>query len=188
MKWKYLIPNLLSFARMVAVLPLWWALNLDDHSLAFWLYCGALFTDYLDGAVARWLDAVTDIGKLLDPLADKVLHLFLLYQFQSKYPELAPQFILVLSFAVVLAALPGIAAFFRVKRRLGANWFGKAKLCSEGAAIILLFMRNPALASWLLWLAIVLAIGSIVGHLALKEDKDYRWWLRWLLRMREKQM
>ncbi len=182
---KYLIPNLLSFARMLAVVPLWWALNQDDHSLAFWIYCVALATDYLDGASARWLRAVSDIGKLLDPLADKVLHLFLLYQFQSKYEDLATQFVLVLSFAVVLAALPGIAAFFKVKRRLGANWFGKAKLCAEGAAIILLFSRHVTFASWALWAAIALAVGSIVGHLVLREDKDYRWWLRWLLRVRE---
>ena len=186
MKWKYLIPNLLSFARMLAVMPIWWAISQDDHSLACWIYCIALATDYFDGASARWLNAVSDIGKLLDPLADKVLHLFLFYQFQVKYPELANQFILVLSFAVVLAALPGIVVFFRVERRLGANWFGKAKLCAEGAAIIFLFTRHPSIAGWLLWLSVILAVGSIIGHLAIKEEKDYRWWLRWLLRMRER--
>jgi len=189
MRWKYikyLIPNLLSFLRMLAVFPLWWAISQDDYSTAFWIYGIALLTDWLDGFLARKLKAVTDIGKLLDPLADKVLHLFVLYQFQAKYSELATQFIFILSFAVVLAALPGIATFFRVKRRLGANWFGKRKLCAEAAAIILLFLRQPQLAAWTLWAAIVLAIGSIIGHLVLKEGKDYRWWLRWLLRLHER--
>lgn len=188
-KWKYikyLIPNLLSFVRMLAVLPIWWAMHQDDYSVAFWVYVLALVTDYLDGAFARWLNAVSDIGKLLDPLADKVLHLFVLYQFQQRYPQFSVPFVLIVIFAVVLAALPGIVVLFRVERRLGANWFGKAKLCTEGAAIILLFSRHPSAASWLLWLAILLAIGSIIGHLALKEGKDYRWWLRWLLRIQER--
>ena len=184
MKWKYLIPNCLSFARMLAVLPIWWAITQDDYSTAFWIYCCALATDYFDGASARWLKAETDIGKLLDPLADKVLHIFVLYQFQLLYPQLSIPFVIVVIFAVVLAALPGIVRLFKVKRRLGANWFGKAKLCTEGAAIILLFTRHPGIAGWLLWLAISLAVGSILGHLLLKEGKDYRWWWGWLLRLK----
>ncbi len=189
MKWKYikyLIPNLLSFVRMLAVLPIWWAMSQDDFSTAFWMYVAALVTDWLDGWSARRLEAISDIGKLLDPLADKVLHVFVLYQFQLLYPELHVPFELIIIFAVALAALPGIVFLFHVPRRLGSNWFGKVKLCTEGAAIILLFLRQPALAAWLLWLAILLAIGSIVGHLALKEDKDYRWWIRWLLRIKER--
>lgn len=179
---KYLIPNLLSFARMAAVLPIWWAMSQDDYSTAFWMYVVALITDWLDGLTARWFKAVSDIGKLLDPLADKVLHLFVLYQFQQQYPALSIPFVIIVILAVVLAALPGMVLLFRVERRLGANWFGKVKLCAEGAAIILLFTRHPGIAIWLLWLAIVLAVASIIGHLVLKEGKDYRWWLRWLLR------
>jgi CDP-diacylglycerol--glycerol-3-phosphate 3-phosphatidyltransferase len=179
---KYLIPNLLSFLRMLAVLPIWWAMSQDDYSVAFWIYCAALLTDYLDGATARWFKAVSDIGKLLDPLADKVLHVFVLYQFQQLYPQLSVSFVFIVILAVVLASLPGIVTLFRVVRRLGANWFGKVKLCTEGAAIILLFTRHPGVAFWLLWLAVALAVGSIIGHLVLKEGKDYRWWLRWLLR------
>ena len=206
MRWKYLkylIPNLLSFVRMLAVIPLWFAFADASYGytlaikgfviaeninvLALSLYIVALITDWLDGASARWLNAVSDIGKLLDPLADKVLHLFVLYQFLQVYPRLSVPFVLIVIFAVVLAALPGIVIYFQVERRLGANWFGKTKLCTEGAAIILLFGRYPSVAFWLLWLAIFLAIGSIIGHLVLKEDKDYRWWLRWLLRIKERQ-
>jgi phosphatidylglycerophosphate synthase len=117
-------------------------------------------------------------------MADKVLHIYVLYQFQTLYPQLAIPFVLVVIFAVVLASLPGIVVLFKVVRRLGANWFGKAKLCVEGAAIIMLFLRNPNVAYALLWLAIALAIASIIGHLAIKQGHDYRWWWRWILRIK----
>lgn len=189
MKWKYikyLIPNILSFARMVAVFPIWWAIDQDDYSTAFWVYVVALITDWLDGKTAKWFDAVTDIGKLLDPLADKVLHLFLLYQFQKLYPQLFVPVVFVTIFAVVLAGLPGFAKLFHIPRRLGSNWFGRRKMFTEGVAISLLFLRQPSLSSMFLWLAILLAIGSIIGHLAIKEDKDYHWFVRWLMRIKER--
>jgi cardiolipin synthase (CMP-forming) len=174
---RYLnLPNFLSFLRMVAVIPIWWALDHNSNFLAFCFYVGALLTDYFDGVTARKFQQVTDIGKLLDPLADKVLHLFLLYHFQVQYPQLATQFILILWLAVALAALPGMVFLFRVERRLGSNWFGKVKLCAEGAAILLLFCRKPDMASILLWLAVILAATSIIGHLLIKEGMDYRWW------------
>lgn len=165
------LPNFLSFLRMAAVLPIWWLLDHGNNHPAFWIYIGALITDYFDGMTARKFQQVTDVGKLLDPLADKILHLFLLYQFQVQYPQLATQFILILCLAFVLAALPGIVFLFRAERRLGSNWFGKMKLCAEGAAILALFCRKPEIASLLLWIAIAYAVASIIGHLSIKEVK-----------------
>lgn len=164
------IPNLLSFLRMLAVIPIL-ALIGENNRLAFWIYLAALATDFFDGATARWLKSVTDVGKLLDPLADKILHLFLLYQFQKIYPETSQQFVLIVILAVVLAALPGIAALFKVKRKLGSNFFGKAKMAAEGLAIFCLFWPDPELAGKLLWMAVILAMASIIGHLLIKEKK-----------------
>ncbi|RJO59451.1 CDP-alcohol phosphatidyltransferase family protein [Candidatus Parcubacteria bacterium] len=169
------LPNLLSILRMLAVIPIW-LLNHNQSPWAFWVYLLALLTDYFDGATARWLKSVTDVGKLLDPLADKILHLFLLFQFQRIYPEIEKQFVWILVLALILAALPGIVALFKVKRKLGSNFFGKAKMACEGAALILLFLGQPGSAGKILWLAVALAIASILGHLLLRENIDYRWW------------
>ena len=67
------MPNMLSMFRLVLIIPVTW-LILQDGPL-FWmmiLILLAVATDYFDGRIARWSDSVSDWGKLLDPLADKV--------------------------------------------------------------------------------------------------------------------
>ncbi|HQQ89374.1 MAG TPA: CDP-diacylglycerol--glycerol-3-phosphate 3-phosphatidyltransferase [Oscillospiraceae bacterium] len=70
------LPNKLTMLRMVMV-PLFVAaflLSFDKHFLiALILYAAASVTDILDGNIARYQNLVTDFGKLMDPLADKIL-------------------------------------------------------------------------------------------------------------------
>ncbi|HPR40625.1 MAG TPA: CDP-diacylglycerol--glycerol-3-phosphate 3-phosphatidyltransferase [Oscillospiraceae bacterium] len=70
------LPNKLTILRMVMV-PLFVAaflLSFDKHFLiALILYAAASVTDILDGNIARYQNLVTDFGKLMDPLADKIL-------------------------------------------------------------------------------------------------------------------
>jgi len=70
------IPNILTFAR-VALIPILIALLFLGGDLARWgafvLFGALAFTDYLDGYLARKLNQQTDLGALIDPIADKVL-------------------------------------------------------------------------------------------------------------------
>lgn len=67
------VPNVLSMARLVIILPVFW---LIVHDGPLWwimmLVLLAIATDYFDGRVARWSHSVSDWGKVLDPLADKI--------------------------------------------------------------------------------------------------------------------
>lgn len=66
-------PNLLSLSRIALALPIALAIMADHSVVAFVLLLLALLTDFLDGALARRSQASTDLGRVLDPLADKVL-------------------------------------------------------------------------------------------------------------------
>lgn len=70
---RYLLPTAITLARMVAV-PVMVYLILDGRlAAAFWIFVLAGVSDALDGYLAKRLDAVSNIGAYLDPLADKAL-------------------------------------------------------------------------------------------------------------------
>ena len=67
------LPNKLTVARVIAV-PFFIAFYmLGYHIAAFVIFIAASLTDMLDGKIARKYNLVTDFGKFMDPLADKLL-------------------------------------------------------------------------------------------------------------------
>lgn len=68
------IPNLVSFVRLLGIPVFWWALLVEDNiPLAAWLMFGIGWTDWIDGYLARKLNQVSKLGKVLDPVADRLL-------------------------------------------------------------------------------------------------------------------
>jgi cardiolipin synthase len=68
------IPNLVSFVRLLAVGLFWWVLLVQDEvALAAWLVFIIGWTDWIDGYLARRLDQVSELGKILDPVADRLM-------------------------------------------------------------------------------------------------------------------
>lgn len=74
------LPNILTIVRIFMIFPI--VLLIDVSSLlSGLLFIFAIFTDYLDGKIARKYNKVSDLGKFLDPLADKILVLGILIYF-----------------------------------------------------------------------------------------------------------
>jgi cardiolipin synthase len=68
------IPNLVSFVRLLFIPVFWWALLVkDDVALAAWIVFIIGWTDWVDGYLARRLGQVSELGKVLDPVADRLL-------------------------------------------------------------------------------------------------------------------
>lgn len=67
------LPNLISLARLISVpLPIWFIL--DGHfTAAFWMFVAAGLSDGVDGFIAKRFDQRSELGALLDPIADKAL-------------------------------------------------------------------------------------------------------------------
>ena len=68
------IPNVITVVRL-ALLPVfvWLLFGHDDRASAAWLLAGIGTTDFFDGYIARHFNQVSDLGKVLDPVADRLL-------------------------------------------------------------------------------------------------------------------
>lgn len=67
------IPNSLCVLRMLLVVPVAWLLLRQDFRTTMWLFAFAAATDGLDGFLAKRCGWTSELGKILDPLADKIL-------------------------------------------------------------------------------------------------------------------
>jgi cardiolipin synthase (CMP-forming) len=82
------IPNALCILRMLLVLPVAWLLIHGDFGGTLWVFGLAAITDGLDGFLAKRCGWTSELGKILDPLADKILlvSVFLLLAFLGLLP------------------------------------------------------------------------------------------------------
>lgn len=97
MKWKQeilTVPNLLSLFRLVLI-PVYMTVYLNAMKPQDYWFAGALLavsclTDALDGMIARYFGTVTTLGKVLDPLADKITQFALILCLSIRYAPLQP--------------------------------------------------------------------------------------------------
>ncbi|MEM9443171.1 MAG: CDP-alcohol phosphatidyltransferase family protein [Pseudomonadota bacterium] len=69
----YNLANLITVVRLLMVPPLMWLIVTDRVWAAFWVFMAAGLSDALDGYIAKTFNQSTDLGTILDPLADKAL-------------------------------------------------------------------------------------------------------------------
>ena len=67
------LPNLISFARLLSVPLTVWLIFYEIHLAAFWVFVVASISDAADGFIAKKFQLQTELGRYLDPLADKAL-------------------------------------------------------------------------------------------------------------------
>jgi cardiolipin synthase (CMP-forming) len=118
------ISNLLSLLRLILAVPISVALILNKPYLAFGMGMIAFISDFLDGYFARKLNQVTELGKIIDPLADKVvvISVVLVLFFQGKFPLWLGASIISRDILILIGGL-------LIKRKLGyalpSNFAGK---------------------------------------------------------------
>jgi CDP-diacylglycerol--glycerol-3-phosphate 3-phosphatidyltransferase len=139
------LPNVLTLLRILAVPVIVVALlgeTPNGDALAAGVFALAALTDGLDGYFARSRDEVTTFGKLMDPIADKLLIAAALVSLVS-LDRLAPWVAMVIiarEFAVTV--IRAIAAERGVV--IAASWMGKLKTVLQIAAVFALIAANPA--------------------------------------------
>lgn len=127
------LPNKLTCVRM-AMVPLFVAVFLlsqipQNYGWALALFALASFTDFLDGYIARKKNLITDFGKFMDPLADKILVMSALVLFTAMGIVPAPVVILIIAREFAVTSLRLIAAPKGIV--IAADIFGKLKTVSQ---------------------------------------------------------
>ncbi|GEM_PF-7008637 len=169
----WVTPNGITVARMALVVPILWLIATEGYGWAFWLTVLSFIGDYVDGALASVRGQYTELGKILDPLADKVVNYGILGFLAPELPAVFLPPIWICAFIGLL--LTGIRLRkMIVFRRRGqaipaspANAPGKLKTVFEmvgiPALVLALFLRN---AGWVggtffLWFGGLLLAASI---------------------------
>ena len=135
------IPNLLSLVRIILV-PVYVTIYLNatvirDYYLAGGILAVSCLTDMVDGMIARHFNMISTVGKVLDPMADKVTQLALTICLSIRYPVLLYVLILFLAKEIfqVIAALINLR---RGKMLPGALMVGK--LCTTVLFVSLILL------------------------------------------------
>ena len=131
------IPNALSLVRLILI-PVFAVLYLNDR-LEWSLLTLALsgLTDMVDGFIARRFNQITEIGKLLDPIADKLTQLAVLVCLAARYRGLIPLMIICLV-KEILQFIGGILLLSRYDIVRGSRWFGKVSTVSFYLAMLMI--------------------------------------------------
>lgn len=168
------VPNLLSAFRLLLV------------PVIVWLYCGeenypltacALLlsgaTDIADGFIARRFHMVSDLGKVLDPVADKLTQAAALACLLTRFPAVWWLLGVLMGKEIIMASM-GIFVIRRTGVVHGAEWHGKLATCLIYAAIFLhiVWYDIPTAASWTL---VAAGVAGILLSLVLYTIHNIRW-------------
>ncbi len=145
------LPNWITLSRLLSLPVVVYCLyssSLTIQWVGFWVFIIAASTDWLDGYLARKLNLVTDLGKFLDPLVDKLLILIPLLVLIDLHLVSAIGVCLILTRELTIAG-------WRVGQAQvsGANIWGKVKTISQIVAIAMI-IAPLGVASWSLYCAI----------------------------------
>src|SRR5919199_557869 len=172
------LPNALTAGRLAAI-PLLMVLlvsRLPYHDqLAAAVFVLASLTDTLDGNIARWRGQVTELGKFLDPLADKLFILSVLIVLVQEGELAAWVVVVIFGRELLITVLRSLSA--SQGRVIAATPWGKTKTVSQVFAVLLLILQRPYPA---LRLPALLLVGFAVAFTVLS-GLDYLWRFRHVL-------
>jgi len=163
--------NSLSFIRLLLVIPAWFAFNNFDNNLARYSVAAigvfATMTDILDGYLARKLNQITEFGKVIDPLADKVLIVFVVLNL-FLLGEIPDYYFYMIIARDVLILIGGLIVAKKIGKVLPSDYIGKATVLSIAFVLlmILLNVESQSLPYLILYyLSIVLIFASFANYL-----------------------
>jgi CDP-diacylglycerol--glycerol-3-phosphate 3-phosphatidyltransferase len=160
------LPNAITIVRILCAPVFLWMLLADggaDGPLRWWaaaLFIVAIATDGIDGYLARKHHIVTDLGKLLDPIADKVLtgFAFIGLSILGELPWWVTIVVLIREIGITIYRLMVVSDHV-----LAAAWMGKLKTLAQGIALSLALLPLWTLVGdWVFWVNGVLMTIAVI--------------------------
>lgn len=169
------VPNVLTMIRLFLV-PVYIVLfAIGEKYSALTVFLLASFTDLLDGRIARKYNLITDFGKLMDPLADKVMVVTAMCSMaigNKTISAVIPWAAVVILFVKELIMVIGSAVMLRYQIVVYSTMVGKVAQCMFIASLVAVYFHDwfvSLCAGWLMpldlimmWASIVLALWALV--------------------------
>jgi CDP-diacylglycerol--glycerol-3-phosphate 3-phosphatidyltransferase len=170
------LPNAITIVRILCAPVFLWLLLADGGAdgalrwVAAALFIVAIATDGIDGHIARANNIVTDLGKLLDPIADKVLTgcAFVGLSILGELPWWVTVVVLVREIGITVYRFVVVSDHV-----LAAAWMGKLKTVAQAVALSLALLPLAALVGdWVhivntvtMWIAVILTVASGIDYI-----------------------
>ncbi len=162
----FVTPNQVTYLRFILTPIVGWLFYKEVYDWGLVLFIFTMLTDAIDGAMARTRNQITDLGKIIDPLADKfaIATVVVLLVIKNLNPIIA---ILIIAIDILIMIAGGYRKYIS-KKNIQAEIFGKLKLITQvvGVGVLLVYILLSwgwllILANYVLYLSIGLAIISL---------------------------
>lgn len=138
------IPNILSYARIILIpIIVFTYFSLEKYKLSAFLIALSGITDCADGFIARRFNMVTDFGKIIDPLADKLTQITIIACLSYRFRLM----LLLVGVLVIKEICIVLMAYIVLKKTdivEGARWYGKVSTILFYLVVVILLAFNPS--------------------------------------------
>ncbi len=174
-KFIKIIPNILTIIRFIFIPFIVLSIAYNNYILALVLFTVSSLSDVLDGYIARKFNAISDFGKLMDPLADKLTQISTLFTLYIK--RIIPIWILIILIIKELVLISGASFLYGKQLVVSSKWYGKLATVLLYIAVVSSFLIRlfdlPKFDIYIYILAISLTLCALIGYIEHFYKKGY---------------
>lgn len=140
----FTIPNIMGYVRILLIPVFAWVYLHAESQRDYYIAAGIIalsgLTDLFDGKIARKFNMVTELGKFLDPLADKLTLGTLILCMSMRFDAMKALIVLFLVKEGFMAVMGGLMLWHNGRKLDGAKWFGKVCTAFSYVTVFLLML------------------------------------------------